>query len=363
VSAQNKLLKGIILDKDENLREYGMRILGIVRDASVVGTQDETIEDWATSYFLDGIKNRNIRTSLVLLRDSLGFFQLIDKAAALEDAEHSHMPSWNDNRNSNAFPINKPWNNINLENDGNENCEQKPRMNVKRNGWNNANQQPLGRGNAMVGNPLKSKDGRMWSKSILREIWDAGLEECEKELIQVTDSERSKMEMHRNTNPTIGCVKFKQNESQVLSEHCKMMNDCKATQMLMIVNESEIGNEENKSSKARLSSYCTEDAAYPWKPGESKIVHKPREKSSLKSRSTRPNPKFLPKGQSNRFGPDSYYDEHGCCSSRRPGRSHCCPSDSRLLPAHDGCSSTLAADADVIKNNRRVEPPQKDAML
>jgi hypothetical protein len=74
----------------------------------------------------------------------------------------------------------------------------------------------------MVGNPLKSKDGRMWSKSILREIWDAGLEECGKELIQVTDSERSKMELHRNTNPTIGSVKFKENEGTLLYEDCKM---------------------------------------------------------------------------------------------------------------------------------------------
>jgi hypothetical protein len=69
--------------------------------------------------------------------------------------------------------------------------------------------------NRLVVNSLKSKEGRIWSKSILREIWDAGLEECEKELIQFRDSERSKMEMHRNTNPTIGCEKFKQNESQL----------------------------------------------------------------------------------------------------------------------------------------------------
>jgi hypothetical protein len=346
VSAQNKLLKGIILGEEENLREYGMRILGIVRDASIVGTPDSTVEDWVTSYFLDGIKNRNIRTSLVLLRDSLGFFQLIDKAATLEDAEHSHMPTWN-NRNNNAVQINKPWNNINLENDGNENYEQKQRMNGnKRNGWNNPNQQNFGRGNAMVGNPLKSKDGRVWSKSILREIHDAGIEECEKELIQVSDSERSKMEMHRNTNPTIGSVKFKENESKLLSEHCT-----KGKQMLMIVNESKSRNEANKSSKARLLSYCTTDVAYPWEPGESKIVHKTRKslineaKSSVKNRSTRSNPKFLPKGQSNSFGPDCY-NEHGFSSGRRSGRSRSCPSDSRLLPAHDGCSSTLAADAD-----------------
>jgi hypothetical protein len=270
----------------------------------------------------------------------LGFFQLIDKAAALEDAEHSHMPTWNDNRNNNVLPVNKPWNNINLENDGNESCEQKPRMNVKRNGWNNPNQQNFGRGNAMVGNPLKSKDGRVWSKSILREIHDAGIEECRKELIQVSDSERSKMEMHRNTNPTIGSVKFKENESKLLSEHCT-----KGKQMLMIVNESKSGNKANKSSKARLSSYCTADETYPWKPGEPEIVRKPREKPSVNCRSTRPNPKFLPKGQSNSFGPDCY-NEHGFSSGRRSGRSRSCPSDSRLLPAYDGCSSTLAADAD-----------------
>jgi hypothetical protein len=242
--------------------------------------------------------------------------------------------------------INKPWNNVNLENDINENCEQKPRMNGnKRTGWNNANHQPLGRGNAMVGNPLKSKDGRMWSKSILREIWDAGLEECGKELIQVTDLERSKLQ--ENTNPIIGSVKFKQNGSQLLSEHCKMMNDCKVTQMSMIVDDSKVGNEENMSSKARLSSYCTSDAAYPWEPGESETVHELRDKSSVNCRSTRPNPKFLPKGQSNSFGPDCY-NEHGFSSGRRSGRSRSRSSSlhSGLLSAHDGCTSTLAADAE-----------------
>jgi hypothetical protein len=174
----------------------------------------------------------------------------------------------------------------------------------KRTGWNNANQQPFGRGNAMVGNPFKSKDGRVWSDSILREIHDAGIEECRKELIQVTDSERSKIEMHRNTSPTIGSVKFKVNGDKPLGEHFT-----KGKQMSMIVNESKSGNEANKSSKARLSSYCTADETYPWKPGEPEIVRKPRENPSVNCRSTRPNPNFLPKGQSNSFGPDCYNEQ------------------------------------------------------
>jgi hypothetical protein len=113
ISAQNKLLKGINLNREENLREYGMRVLGIVRDASVVGTIDATVEDWATTYFLDGIKNRNIRSSLVLIRDSLNFFQLIDKAAALEEADRVHAPTWNNGRNNNVHPMYKPENNVN----------------------------------------------------------------------------------------------------------------------------------------------------------------------------------------------------------------------------------------------------------
>jgi hypothetical protein len=44
ISAQNKLLKGINLNREENLREYEMRVLGIVQNASVVGTIDATVE-------------------------------------------------------------------------------------------------------------------------------------------------------------------------------------------------------------------------------------------------------------------------------------------------------------------------------
>jgi hypothetical protein len=92
------------------------------------------------------------------------------------------------------------------------------------------------------------------------------------------DLEISKLQ--QNTNPKIGIVKFNENGGKLLNE-----NYTKAEQMSIMVNESEIQNEENKSSTARLLSYCTADV-YPWKPGEPEIVHKPRESYVNKEKSS-----------------------------------------------------------------------------
>lgn len=101
VSAQNQLLAGLTPNSNENLREFGMRVLGIVRDSLKAETPESSVEDLAVSIFLKGIKDRTIYTSIALLRDSVNYYELIDKAASLQNADKvyqsTHFRRWNTN--------------------------------------------------------------------------------------------------------------------------------------------------------------------------------------------------------------------------------------------------------------------------
>lgn len=84
--AANKLLAGVRPFGGENLRDFGLRILELVRDSLPDEATDAVIKSVAKNHFLSGIGDENTLKFLAAIKDSTDFYELLDKAATVQSA-------------------------------------------------------------------------------------------------------------------------------------------------------------------------------------------------------------------------------------------------------------------------------------
>jgi len=77
------LERGLWPAPGDNLREYGLRVLALMRDSKVDGTPNATVEDDAKCYFLGKMRDSRVHDSLAMWMDDMVYRDLIDKAEKL----------------------------------------------------------------------------------------------------------------------------------------------------------------------------------------------------------------------------------------------------------------------------------------
>ena len=104
------LERGLWPASGDNLREYGLRVLALMRDSKVDGTPNATVEDDAKCYFLGKMRDSRVHDSLAMWMDDMVYRDLIDKAEKLRqnlEIRRTNMgPRFNQGFNSST--VNRP---------------------------------------------------------------------------------------------------------------------------------------------------------------------------------------------------------------------------------------------------------------
>jgi hypothetical protein len=83
-------LQNIRQRHNENLRDFGLRVLKLTRDSMLPGAPEDIVEDQAIKYFLQSIDDPNEYGSLTMADDELSYHQLLNKAVKLRTRKEGH---------------------------------------------------------------------------------------------------------------------------------------------------------------------------------------------------------------------------------------------------------------------------------
>ena len=86
--AHNDVMSGIRPRSNENILDYGLRVLKTIRDSMLPNTPEDVVEDIAKGH-LRYINDSMIHSSLAIQKSQLSFYELIDHAAMLRSMNAS----------------------------------------------------------------------------------------------------------------------------------------------------------------------------------------------------------------------------------------------------------------------------------